>query len=142
MKTPQSSEKGMTRMSLGGASSSSAVQRVVKSGCMTCEPNPPIAGYDRQYGFTTPRVTMKASAFAAGMKAAGVATSWKHFPGLGRVTANTDTTKHVKDTVTTTTSPAPPTGSCRVRTCWPAPSTRTKRARRRPTATARSSTTR
>jgi beta-N-acetylhexosaminidase len=67
-------------------------------------PNPPIAGYDREYGFTTSRVTAKASAFAAGMKAAGVATSWKHFPGLGRVAANTDTTKHVKDTVTTTTS--------------------------------------
>ena len=66
--------------------------------------NPPIAGYDREYGFTTARVTAKASAFAAGLGDAGVDASWKHFPGLGRVTANTDTKANVHDTVTTVTS--------------------------------------
>src|SRR3954451_14051651 len=66
--------------------------------------NPPIAGYDREYGFTTARVTAKASAFAAGLGDAGVDPSWKHFPGLGRVKANTDTTANVHDTVTTVTS--------------------------------------
>ena len=66
--------------------------------------NPPIGGYDREYGFTTTRVTAKASAFAAGLGDAGVDPSWKHFPGLGRVSANTDTTAKVHDRVTTVTS--------------------------------------
>ncbi len=66
--------------------------------------NPPVGGYDREYGFTTTRVTAKASAFAAGLSEAGVDPAWKHFPGLGRVTANTDTTANVHDKVTTVTS--------------------------------------
>ncbi|HTY73487.1 MAG TPA: glycoside hydrolase family 3 N-terminal domain-containing protein [Actinomycetes bacterium] len=67
-------------------------------------PNPPIADLDRAYGFTSARVTVKSSAFAAGMTAAGVGTTWKHFPGLGRVPANTDTTRSVHDRVTSTRS--------------------------------------
>ena len=41
------------------------------------------------------------TAFLTGMASAGVATSVKHFPGLGRVRGNTDTTAGVTDTVTT-----------------------------------------
>src|SRR4029077_5788469 len=40
-------------------------------------------------------------AFARGLADAGVDATVKHFPGLGRVTGNTDTTSHVTDTVTT-----------------------------------------
>jgi beta-N-acetylhexosaminidase len=38
---------------------------------------------------------------ANGLKAAGIDTTVKHFPGLGRVTGNTDTTSGVTDRVTT-----------------------------------------
>ena len=43
--------------------------------------------------------------FVANCAAAGVATSAKHFPGLGRVTGNTDFTANVVDSVTTPTDP-------------------------------------
>jgi beta-N-acetylhexosaminidase len=63
--------------------------------------NPPIAAFDRQYGYTAATVTAHAAAFAAGLDKSGVDTTWKHFPGLGKVHANTDTTVSVHDTVTT-----------------------------------------
>ncbi|WP_406831368.1 glycoside hydrolase family 3 N-terminal domain-containing protein [Pedococcus sp. KACC 23699] len=67
--------------------------------------NAPIGAYDREYGFTPSTVGSHAAAFAAGMRAAGVMPTTKHFPGLGRVTANTDTTAGVKDSTTTRTDP-------------------------------------
>lgn len=66
--------------------------------------NVPIARYDRQYGPWTSVVTAKGGAVQTGMTRAGVATTVKHFPGLGRVRDNTDTTSGVRDTVTTRTS--------------------------------------
>ena len=63
--------------------------------------NPPIGQYDRQFGYTPRRVAAHAGAFVRGMTAGGVVTSVKHFPGLGRVHANTDTHAHVTDRVTT-----------------------------------------
>jgi beta-N-acetylhexosaminidase len=66
--------------------------------------NPPIGQFAREYGHTSSVVADKGSAFLRGMKSAGLAMTAKHFPGLGRVTANTDTTAGVKDTVTTRTS--------------------------------------
>ena len=57
--------------------------------------NPPIGGYDREYGHDPATVSAHGRAFAAGMQAAGIAATGKHFPGLGRVTANTDTTAGV-----------------------------------------------
>ena len=63
--------------------------------------NPPIGALDRSYGFTPGSVTSHAEAFSAGLNAARVSVSIKHFPGLGRVTANTDTTAGVTDDVTT-----------------------------------------
>jgi beta-glucosidase-like glycosyl hydrolase len=67
--------------------------------------NPPIGNFDRQYGSTPATVSAHAGAFAAGMEDAGVTPTVKHFPGLGRVTANTDTTAGVTDSVTTRTDP-------------------------------------
>lgn len=61
--------------------------------------NPPIGAFGRQYGYDEQTVASKAGAFAAGMRAAGVMPTFKHFPGLGRVSANTDTTANVVDTV-------------------------------------------
>src|SRR6478735_8210540 len=62
--------------------------------------NPPIGRYDREFGFTTTRVARHGVAFLKGMRDGGVATSIKHFPGLGRVRANTDTSAGVTDRVT------------------------------------------
>jgi beta-N-acetylhexosaminidase len=50
-------------------------------------------------------VSSRGGAFASGLGLAGVAAAVKHFPGLGRVTANTDTTAGVTDTVTTRHDP-------------------------------------
>jgi beta-N-acetylhexosaminidase len=64
--------------------------------------NPPIGAFDREYGHTPSVVSTKGVAVLRGLVAGGVSTAVKHFPGLGRVTANTDTTAHVTDRVTTT----------------------------------------
>lgn len=60
--------------------------------------NPPIGSLNRQYGFDEAAVLAGAGAFAAGMRDAGVLPTLKHFPGLGRVTQNTDYTANVVDT--------------------------------------------
>jgi beta-N-acetylhexosaminidase len=62
--------------------------------------NPPIGYYHREYGYTTARVSSRGWSFAAGMSAAGVSATAKHFPGLGRVAANPDTSSGVTDRVT------------------------------------------
>lgn len=62
--------------------------------------NIPIGHYQREYGFTPEAVSSHGVAFALGMAAAGVAPAVKHFPGLGRVTENTDTNTDVTDPVT------------------------------------------
>ena len=62
--------------------------------------NPPIGDLDREYGHRPVRTRVHGLAFAAGMRAAGVAATGKHFPGLGRVRGNTDTSSGVTDTVT------------------------------------------
>lgn len=68
--------------------------------------NPPIGGFDRQYGYDPATITTHADAFRAGMDTAGVVPVIKHFPGLGAVTENTDTDSGVTDTITTATSPS------------------------------------
>ncbi|MGN6299682.1 MAG: glycoside hydrolase family 3 N-terminal domain-containing protein [Angustibacter sp.] len=67
--------------------------------------NAPIGRYSREFGHDPDTVGAHATAFAAGLKAADVAVSVKHFPGLGRVRDNTDTASGVTDTTTTRTDP-------------------------------------
>ncbi|KQW47830.1 hypothetical protein ASC77_15520 [Nocardioides sp. Root1257] len=62
--------------------------------------NPPIGVFDREYGYTPRAVTRHGLAFVRGFADGRVATAVKHFPGLGRVRANTDTSSHVTDSVT------------------------------------------
>ncbi|MFS0734078.1 glycoside hydrolase family 3 N-terminal domain-containing protein [Microbacterium sp. 1P10UB] len=63
--------------------------------------NPPIGGYGRQYSSDPVAAASSVRAFVEGMTEAGVATTVKHFPGLGRVTGNTDVTAEgTTDTVT------------------------------------------
>ena len=63
--------------------------------------NPPVGDLDRQYGSTPAAVTAHGGAVAQGLADARVDATVKHFPGLGRVGGNTDTTSGVRDTVTT-----------------------------------------
>ena len=63
--------------------------------------NAPIGQLERDYGHDPTTVASHVGAFIHGMRAAGVATTAKHFPGLGRVEGNTDFTSQVVDTVTT-----------------------------------------
>jgi beta-N-acetylhexosaminidase len=65
--------------------------------------NPPIGAFQRELGFSVSAVTEHADAFRAGMAASGVQTVLKHFPGLGFVGANTDTSANVTDTAVTAT---------------------------------------
>lgn len=62
--------------------------------------NPPIGVFDREFGYTPAAVTAHGLAFLRGMADGQVATAVKHFPGLGRVRANTDTSGDVVDRVT------------------------------------------
>jgi beta-N-acetylhexosaminidase len=67
--------------------------------------NAPIGALDREYGFSPVANGEHGTAFIEGMAAAGVMTVAKHFPGLGRVTGNTDFTSDVVDNVTTASDP-------------------------------------
>ena len=67
--------------------------------------NAPIGQLKRGYGSDPTAVARSVAAFIDGMAAAGVATTAKHFPGLGRVAANTDFASGVVDTVTTPDDP-------------------------------------
>ena len=67
--------------------------------------NKPIGYYQREYGYDPATVSTKGIAFAQGMADAGVDATVKHFPGLGRVTANPDVSSGVTDSQTTRTDP-------------------------------------
>lgn len=67
--------------------------------------NPPIGDLDREYGHTPVRVMRHGLAVARGLADVGIDTAVKHFPGLGRVTANTDLQSGVTDDVTTRSDP-------------------------------------
>lgn len=69
----------------------------IVSSADTASSNPPIGALNRQYGFDEATVAAKAGAFAQGMRDAGVMPTFKHFPGLGRVTQNTDYAASVVD---------------------------------------------
>lgn len=62
--------------------------------------NEPIGALRRGYGATDEQAGAKAAAVIQGLSEAGVASSVKHYPGLGRVTTNTDFGS-ATDTVTT-----------------------------------------
>lgn len=64
--------------------------------------NAPIGGLSRQYATEPGAVSPPVAAVIAGLHAAGVGATLKHFPGLGRVRANTDhSATGIDDTQTT-----------------------------------------
>ena len=62
--------------------------------------NAPIGQLQREFGHDPATAGSHVAAFIAGMEEAGIDTSAKHFPGLGRVEGNTDFTGDVVDSVT------------------------------------------
>ena len=67
--------------------------------------NPPIGRYDRQYGGDPDVVAQKVAVVVSAMRASGLGATVKHFPGLGRVHANTDTSTGAVDPVATVEDP-------------------------------------
>jgi len=63
--------------------------------------NQPIGALHREFGSDGQTVADHALAFVHGMARAGIITSAKHFPGLGRVQGNTDDVSGVVDSETT-----------------------------------------
>lgn len=71
----------------------------------TARSNPPIGQLNREYGYDAATVAAKAGAFAQGMRDGGVLPTFKHFPGLGHVGENTDTSSGVTDDFVTADGP-------------------------------------
>ena len=71
----------------------------------TAATNAPIGALDREFGYNPTTNGEDGTAYIQGMAAAGVMSVAKHFPGLGRVTGNTDFTANVVDNVTTASDP-------------------------------------
>jgi beta-N-acetylhexosaminidase len=67
--------------------------------------NPPIGAHDRQYGSDPAKVADAVVAVVRGMQRGGVRVTLKHFPGLGRVRANTDTSAAAVDEAMTAGDP-------------------------------------
>jgi len=63
--------------------------------------NRPIGLLNREYGYDSSTVATHGKAFIRGMSLARIATTAKHFPGMGRVLGNTDETADVVDSATT-----------------------------------------
>jgi beta-N-acetylhexosaminidase len=67
--------------------------------------NPPIGAFDRQYGSDPTAVGVDITTVVGSIQSTGVMTTIKHFPGLGRVTANTDTSTGAVDSTATAQDP-------------------------------------
>jgi len=67
--------------------------------------NPPIGGFKRQFGSTPEQVAEAMAVLVPAIQEAGVLTTLKHFPGLGRVDANTDVSDRAVDSVATVDDP-------------------------------------
>jgi beta-N-acetylhexosaminidase len=67
--------------------------------------NPPIGAFHRQYGSNPGAVADEVAEVVAASPDAGVLTILKHFPGLGRVRANTDTSTRAVDRTATVDDP-------------------------------------
>jgi beta-N-acetylhexosaminidase len=67
--------------------------------------NPPIGGYAREFGTTPAAVGDAVTTVVRASSASGLLTTVKHFPGLGRVTTNPDTSTSATDPVATADDP-------------------------------------
>ncbi len=67
--------------------------------------NPPIGAFRRQFGSDPAKVATAIRTVVPASQDAGVLTVLKHFPGLGRVRVNTDTSTGATDTTATVNDP-------------------------------------
>jgi beta-N-acetylhexosaminidase len=67
--------------------------------------NPPIGAFHREYGSQPDAVAADIRTVVPASQRAGVLTTLKHFPGLGRVRVNTDTSTGSVDSATTANDP-------------------------------------
>jgi beta-N-acetylhexosaminidase len=67
--------------------------------------NPPIGAFSRQFGSDPAKIAGDIRTVVGASQGEGVLTVLKHFPGLGRVRANTDTSTKAVDTTTTANDP-------------------------------------
>jgi beta-N-acetylhexosaminidase len=67
--------------------------------------NPPIGAFRRQYGPDPEKVAEDVQTAVTASQGAGVLTILKHFPGLGRVRANTDVSRDAVDAKATADDP-------------------------------------
>lgn len=67
--------------------------------------NPPIGAFRREFGSDPAKVATAIRTVVPASQDAGVLTVLKHFPGLGRVRVNTDTSTGATDTTATATDP-------------------------------------
>ncbi len=65
--------------------------------------NPPIGAYHREYGSDPAAVAHDIATVVTAAQSTGLLVTLKHFPGLGRVLANTDTSTKAVDATTTST---------------------------------------
>ena len=63
--------------------------------------NPPIGALGREYGANAGPTAARVAIVTGALQHAGVGATAKHFPGLGRVRANTDTSNKAQDDVAT-----------------------------------------
>lgn len=59
--------------------------------------NPPIGAFDREYGAAPADVGNRIATVVSAMDSAGLGSTLKHFPGLGRVRVNTDVSTGARD---------------------------------------------
>jgi len=71
----------------------------------TAAQNPPIGAFSRQYGSDPSDVAESITTVVTAMQDEGLDATVKHFPGLGRVRANTDTSANSVDDEATTDDP-------------------------------------
>ncbi len=69
----------------------------------TEQSNPPIGAFDRQFGSDPKAVADSVVTVVAAMQSVHLGATVKHFPGLGRVQANTDTSETAVDSEMTST---------------------------------------
>lgn len=115
---PPAVQQGQESVSELAASTATWSSRLVKAGITldlapvadtvpagTEAANPPIGQQDRQYGSDPADVAESVSTVVTAMAGVGLGSTVKHFPGLGRVTENTDTGGGATDDQTTADDP-------------------------------------
>ncbi len=102
-KLRKNAKKWGEELSKAGVNLNLAPVTDVVTSAKSARKNGPIGVFERNYGYGKRSTWTHANAFSNGMRSSNVDVAIKHFPGLGRVKGNTDTTARVVDKVTRAT---------------------------------------